>query len=129
MTAFFSDGHYLTTNNGKCLGVSKRKIYKTSCTNDLSLRWIYFGFLHILNLKTLKCLEWNYNSKEFTTAQCKSDKEEQHWSHKDEKIILNGKKVNITKPLKSSLFSNGGGRSYKGKCFFRLKVFSKLFYA
>ena len=115
-----SDGHYLKTNDGKCLGVRNQKIFNASCTNDFSFQWMWFGFLNILNLKTLKCLEWNDALKEFTTAQCRTDKAIQQWTGDPKeyrKIILNDKTLDTMKPLQSSLFTKRGSRSYKGKGF------------
>ena len=117
----FSDGHYIKTNDGKCLGVRNQKIFNATCTNDFSFRWMWIGISNILNLKTLKCLEWNDALKEFTTAQCRTEKATQQWTGdpKDHtKIMLNDKNLDTMKPLQSFLFTKGlGGKSYKGKGF------------
>jgi transcription antitermination factor NusA-like protein len=86
----FSDGQYITNGNGKCLGVKGRRIEAVRCNrNEISLRWLWTGIGNIMNLKTLKCLQWNKASNEFTTEQCKSMEITQIWTAKDERVTLN----------------------------------------
>jgi hypothetical protein len=61
--------------------VKGQEIVKVNCSkNDLSLRWSWTGLRYILNLKTLKCLQWNNTSQLITASQCNaSDDEWQRW--------------------------------------------------
>jgi hypothetical protein len=74
---------------------------KVNCSkNDLSLRWLWTGLLQILNLKTLKCLQWNNDSQNFTVSQCEvSNNEWQRWEIEKGKIMLyvNNKKIKTEK--------------------------------
>lgn len=114
-----SDVHHLKNSNGGCLGVKNESMYHTShCTNDLSLRWILIRNTHILNLKSVMCLQWSDALKEFTAAQCKLSVWKQKWSSGENgTILLHHKNFGTIKPLYSTLSTKRKTSKYYGKCF------------
>ena len=76
-----ADGYYLKTVDKKCLEVKNQIISPTKCSeDDLSQRWLWTGVGNLLNLKSLKCLQWNNSIQEFTTEQCNSANDAQMWT-------------------------------------------------
>ncbi len=67
-------------------------------------------------MKTLKCLQWNNDLQELTTAQCKSIDKTQQWTKMDGKLTLLGKPP-IAKPLYSNLLTELVTSTYTGKSF------------
>jgi hypothetical protein len=94
--------------------VKGQEIVRVNCSkNDLSLRWLRTALHYILNLKTLKCLQWNNDSQNFTASQCKvSYNEWQRWEIVNGKIILeiNDEEIKTEK----FDFSAGMPTPYKG---------------
>jgi hypothetical protein len=94
--------------------VKGQEIVKVNCSkNDFSLRWLWTGLHYILNLKTLRCLQWNNTSQNFTASQCKViDARWQRWAIENGKIMLEINDANIqTEKLD---FSAGMPTPYKG---------------
>jgi hypothetical protein len=85
--------------------VKGQEIVEVNCSkNDLSLRWLWILPLHLLNVKTLKCLQWNKSSQNFTIAQCNEGNDSQQWSvDRNGKISLNTMDFKA-KELKSTTF-------------------------
>ena len=102
------------------MGVKGQKLVKVPCSeNDLSLRWQRSRLFHLINVKSLKCLQWKNDTQEFTVAQCKDDNEMQHWfsivSRKWKKTI--GPNIEA-KPLYSNLSFGTPASPYTGTGFF-----------
>ena len=107
-------GEYIKNSKGECLGVKGQKLAKVPCSeDDLSLRWQRSQLFHLLNVKALKCLQWNNDSQECTVAQCKAASEIQQWTSFGKwEIILN---ANIkVKPLYSTLSFRTPSSPYSG---------------
>ena len=111
--SYFLDGRNIKNSNGTCIAVKGKEIADVQCSrNDLSHRWLYTGVGQILNMKTLKCLQWNNDLKQLTTAQCKASDETQRWTRKmNEEITLDSKRL-TAKPL---YFNSSTFWSYRGK--------------
>ena len=111
----FSDGKYIKNGKGKCLRATGQTIVEVPCSrNDLSLRWQRIRLFHLLNIKTLKCLQWN-DAQEFTVARCKSHDEMQQWlkdPNEKKKIALTKTTIDV-KPIYSNL-SFGAPVSHTG---------------
>ena len=117
----FPDGKNITNSNGECLGVKEQKVVEVECSkNDLSQRWLRVALFHILNMKTLKCLQWNNVLEELTIAQCKSYELAQHWLPNEE-IVFNS----TVSGSKRVLYSNFSEITniYKGKSFIIIQLF------
>ncbi len=70
--------------------------------NDLSHCWLFIPIAAILNMKTLKCLQWNDDLQELTTTKCNAVDKTQRWTRAlDGKIALNTRTL-LAKPLYSS---------------------------
>ena len=81
--------------------------------NNLSFLWQRIELFNLLNIKALKCLQWNKELQNLTVAQCKEGIATQHWSTEKTKILPADITV-IGKPLYSNLSFEASPSSYTG---------------